>query len=229
MSDATASFGPAGPEHQSAANGVAHSIVGVEIDRPFRRPLGSIPLALEGQRTGQHGMGNGVAIVDLHRLLGELSGTLDRPVRPLGPAIHEVVQLSQTQTDVGVGVAGIERQRLLEHGARLQIRVPLDAAQEVASAQHVLVSIEALGQLLEDALTLQPGKAHRQGSDYLLRDSVLDGEHVVKALVVALGPEQYAALGVGQLHRDPKPIAGPSHRAAHHVAGRPGHGRAVLG
>jgi hypothetical protein len=85
------------------------------------------------------------------------------------------------------------------------------------AAQVMVVRLDvALGGLLDDRLVGgQQGPPQRL--DHLRGDLVLDGEHVVQAAVVGVGPEVVAAARIDQLRRDPDLVALLAHAALEDV------------
>ena len=89
---------------------------------------------------------------------------------------------------------------------------------DLSAGQHVFVSGEAAGGLVEGALPLEPGKLHRRGTNDAPSYILLYPENVFDLGVADLGPDVPARHRLGQLGVNANTIAGAANAAVEQIA-----------
>src|SRR5687768_2571403 len=82
-----------------------------------------------------------------------------------------------------------------------------------APAQEEVIGFQVLDRLANQAPLLVGGQLHRERSDDLPRDLVLQGEDVRQVAIVTIGPKMPAGCRIDELRGYPYPVAGPADAA----------------
>ena len=126
----------------------------------------------------------------------------------------KVDRVRHREAGVGLGIAGIERDRLIEerNGLLERLAVYTPPKQKLPPAQEGVVRLDVADTAGAEKSCFGRAKLHLQRVDDLERDLVLQRENVGEIAVVALAPEMPAGSRVDQLRSDPDAIAGAADR-----------------
>src|SRR5262249_30273247 len=127
----------------------------------------------------EHAIRAGRCGIERKRFLGERLGLFELSLAKFGPSRDDGLEMRSAQRCVGGGVVRVEVDRALEQCGRLVVLLARRMRHELATAENVFVSGEALGWFGEGAISLEASEFYRGGADNASGDVVLHGEDVL--------------------------------------------------
>src|SRR5215469_16836142 len=107
---------------------------------------------------------------------------------------------------------------MLEHLLRFVIAFACRVREDVAAAQNVFVSDEAVRGLTKGAFPLEPGELYGRRADNSSGDVLLHAEDVLDLSLVGLRPNGSSGCGLDELGVDPNAVAGAADTAIEQIA-----------
>src|SRR6516162_2726468 len=129
------------------------------------------------------------------------------------PSRSDRLNKGQAERRIGGGIARVEVDRTLEHLLRLVVAFACRVREDLAAAQDVFVSDEAVCGLAEGALPLEAGELHRRRANNAPINVFLHAKDVIDLTVVGLGPDVSPGCGLAQLGSDPYTLRGAANAA----------------
>jgi hypothetical protein len=130
----------------------------------------------------------------------------------------EANAVPQGREGVGRSVVLVEADRSLEHRAGLFEPREIEAIEQVETAQHVFISVKAVGAPVTDAAQLGLPDMRRDRLQDPLGKPILQREQIAGVALEPVGRDHRAAFHIGHFGRDPQAVAAASHCARTDVA-----------